>query len=609
MSLFFVKARTALALGPGNLYRALSYRLGVKAGLNPVRRLTAQSPSGPFFAQPSRQVQDLPATGQWASEVRYFGLWPVAVGESPPDWHLNPLTGVRVPNPEREWWRIADFDEAVGDIKCIWEASRFDWVLAFAQRACSGGDTAIGRLNQWLTHWCQQNAPYHGPNWKCGQEASIRLLHLAMSAVILDQHRQPLSGLVALVGLHLKRIEPTISYAMAQDNNHGTSEAAALYIGGSWLMKNGLPEGERYYRAGKRWLENRACRLIERDGSFSQYSVNYHRVMLDTFSMVEVWRRKFDLPALSTSFQAKVRAAARWLYAFVDESTGDAPNIGANDGARLLPLTDTGYRDFRPSVQLAMALFVSQRAYREAGAWDLPAQWLGLSAPVAVAELPGSQQFDQGGYVVLREGGSKAVLRYPRFRFRPGQADALHLDLWHDGRNLLCDAGSFSYNVESEWLNYFPGTASHNTVQFDDRDQMPRLSRFLFGDWLRTCNLEPLARGDGVVTCAAGYRDGKGATHNRHIVLGANSLQVRDDISGFTGKAILRWRLRPGGWVMDGNGVSNGTQRLSVAANVDIVRCELVEGWESRYYLEKTPLPVLEVEVATAGVLITEYHW
>ncbi|MNZ98812.1 hypothetical protein D3C78_1181140 [compost metagenome] len=60
---------------------------------------------------------------------------------------------------------------------------------------------------------------------------------------------------------------------------------------------------------------------------------------------------------------------------------------------------------------------------------------------------------------------------------------------------------------------------------------------------------------------------------------------------------------------MDGNGVSNGTQRLSVAANVAIVRCELVEGWESRYYLEKTRLPVLEVEVATAGVLITEYHW
>lgn len=49
-----------------------------------------------------------------------------------------------------------------------------------------------------------------------------------------------------------------------------------------------------------------------------------------------------------------------------------------------------------------------------------------------------------------------AMLRYPRFRFRPSQADALHLDLWLEGRNLLRDAGTYSYNTESAWLSYFP---------------------------------------------------------------------------------------------------------------------------------------------------------
>ncbi|MNZ11429.1 Heparinase II/III-like protein [compost metagenome] len=609
MSLFFVKVRTAIALGAGNLCRALGYRLGVKIGLNPVRRLTADVPTGPFFAPPSRWERSLPSTAQWAREACYYGRWPVSVGEAPPDWHLNPLTGVRVPNPDREWWRIEDFDTAVGDIKSIWEASRFDWALAFSQRACHDGGASITKLNQWLTHWCLENRPYYGPNWKCGQESSIRVLHLAMSAVILDQHREPLPGLVALITLHLKRIEPTISYAIAQDNNHGTSEAAALYVGGSWLMKSDHPEGERWYLLGRRWLENRVERLVESDGSFSQYSVNYHRVMLDTLSITEVWRQKLELPVFSVTFKARSRAAVNWLYNFVDESTGDVPNIGANDGARLLPLTDTDFRDFRPSVQLAMALFCARRAYSVAGAWDYPLQWLGLSDPVTATERPGSQQFDQGGYAVLRQKGSTAILRYPRFRFRPGQADALHLDLWHGGCNLLRDAGSFGYNVEAEWLRYFPGTASHNTVEFDGRDQMPRLSRFLFGDWLSTSNLEPLIEGSGGVSCAAGYRDGSGAAHTRHVCLGANSLQVRDQISGFAGKAVLRWRLAPGDWLLDGNSAVNGAQRLSVTGNIPIVRCELVEGWESRYYLEKTPVPVLEVEVADAGILLTEYHW
>lgn len=37
-------------------------------------------------------------------------------------------------NSDRNWWEIPDFDLAVGDIKAVWEASRFDWVPALAQK-------------------------------------------------------------------------------------------------------------------------------------------------------------------------------------------------------------------------------------------------------------------------------------------------------------------------------------------------------------------------------------------------------------------------------------------------------------------------------------------
>ena len=45
-----------------------------------------------------------------------------------------------------------------------------------------------------------------------------------------------------------------------------------------------------------------------------------------------------------------------------------------------------------------------------------------------------------------------AMLRYPRFKFRPSQADALHVDLWVDGENLLRDARAYSYNPDPQWL-------------------------------------------------------------------------------------------------------------------------------------------------------------
>jgi hypothetical protein len=617
MTGLFTKVRTAWALGGWNITRAVGYKLGLKLGLNPVRRLKAATPSGTFFSMPSVTGSvAIPVVSGWQSEASLFSHLPFALSHAPPDWLANPFNGQRVAEPERDWWRIPDFDTAVGDIKLIWELSRLDWVLPFAQRAQQDDTVALDRLNAWLADWCEHNPPYKGPNWKCGQEASIRVMHLAMATLILGQVRTASPGLLDLVRLHLQRIAPTVQYAMAQDNNHGTSEAAALFMGGSWLVAVGVPEGESWARMGRRWLEERAARLIGLQGSFSQYSLNYHRVMLDTFCMAEIWRQHLELPAFSANWQSRALAATQWLRHMVNPDNGDVPNVGANDGARLLQLTNTTYRDYRPSVSLAMALFAGQRAYTQSGPWEHALQWLGVAVPLEVAPPPQSYVADDGGFAVLRSGRAMAMLRYPRFHFRPSQADALHLDLWLGQDNLLRDAGSFSYNTEPQLFNYFGGTASHNTVQFDDRDQMPRLSRFLFGDWLKADGVQPLPGSAEATEFAAGYRVRRGARHHRVVSLQAGRLQVVDHVQGFTTKAVLRWRLQPGDWrlVSSRKGLqlvlgSDGVVTIGVSATVPVLRCELVQGWESRHYLEKTPVPVLEVEVQQSCSLTTEVDW
>ena len=612
MSDFSTKALTALRLGLPNLGRAIGYKLGVRAGINPVRRLKAEVPAGPFFAAetPCSSRPTVPRAG-WYKHAEAFGLPLPDINASMPNWLAGCYSGQPVPLAGREWWQIPDFDPSVGDIKTVWEASRFDWVLACVQNHLCGDAAAHQRLEAWLADWLVHNPPYKGPNWKCGQEASIRVMHLAMAAQMLGEAQSTSQALLQLIQAHLLRIAPTLQYAMAQDNNHGTSEAAALFIGGSWLELHGEQQGSTWARLGRKWLENRAARLIEVDGSFSQYSLNYHRVMLDTLCMVELWRQKHGLSAFSSRFYARAKKATQWLRAMTQPENGDGPNLGANDGARLLPLTDTDYRDYRPSVQLASVLFMQARAYEDDGSWNMPLTWLDLELPSAILSPAASTQFDQGGYMVLRNGRSMAMLRYPRFRFRPSQADTLHLDLWIDGENWLRDAGSYSYNTEPEWLAYFPGTAAHNTVQFDDHDQMPRLSRFLFGDWLKTSSLEPLTVSPEEQTCAAGYQDRKGCKHLRKLAMTASSVVVVDEVRGFRRRAVLRWRLRPGTWSLDAENrtLTLDGFRLKVAADVPLLRFELIEGWESRYYLQKTPVPVLEVEIDQPGKLISTFEW
>ncbi len=610
--LLVTKARTAYLLGVMNLLRVLAYRLGVRTGVNPVRSLVAPVPQGPFFVD-QRMTQMLcgaPLPANWYASLRYFGVFELPISEVPPAWHANVLLGQAIGQPDRPWWQIPDFDGRVGDIKVVWEASRFDWVLACAQHAVAGDKEALQRLDAWLCDWSRANPPYLGPNWKCGQEASIRVMHLAMAARLLGQHSSPSDSLLDLIDLHLQRIAPTIGYAVAQDNNHGTSEAAALFIGGSWLYRHRpASRGAKWQAMGRRWLENRIARLISPDGSFSQYSVNYHRVMLDTLSMAELWRRDLALDAFSALFYERAQAATKWLRAMTRGDNGDAPNLGANDGARLLPLSVTDYRDYRPSVQLAMTLFSGKSAWSGAGSWNEPLLWLGLPVPDQVEPPPVTRLFDDGGYACLYRGRAFVALRYPRFRFRPSQADALHLDLWLDGENVLRDAGSYSYNAGDEWLSYFPGTGSHNTVQFDGRDQMPRISRFLFGDWLKVSGKPVFITTEVADRVEVGYRDGWRAEHQRKVALEVGRMVVEDRVAGFRKNAVLRWRLQPGEWTRERTTWTNGRVRLTVVTDLPVDRMALAEGWESRYYLQKTALPVLEVEVSQAGTIRTIVEW
>ena len=236
--------------------------------------------------------------------------------------------------------------------------------------------------------------------------------------------------------------------------------------------------------------------------------------------------------------------------------------------------------------------------------------WDGLisSCRGDVRPNPASADFPNGGYSLLRNENMFALFNLPRYRFRPSQADALHVDLWCDGVNVLRDGGTYSYSEDEEMFDYFGGTNSHNTVQFDDRDQMPRLSRFLFGAWLKATEVVPLSKNGNGMTAAAGYRDYKGACHHRTIRLTDRKLSVIDKISDFDRKAVLRWRLQPGSWQVDENRVTNGKQVVEVKSTAALVRFEVVEGWESRYYMQKTPIPVLELEVDQECTLTTEFR-
>lgn len=616
------KLRTLWRLGPANLARAALYRALLRAGYYR-RRLPLGAPlRGPFFvfpesSTPPRRPALADAAGWTAKAHRVLGgelpVFSNGWREAgfPPRWQRSLITQIDEPAHALHWSALSDFALAGGDVKGYWESSRFDGLLILALGWLASGRAEFrDGIGRWLDDWCSHNPANAGLQWKCGQETGLRLMHMLLAADLLARWGGVAStpALADFVRQHAERIAPTMLYAVAQDNNHGTSEAAALFIAGLFLERQGdAANGRRYAALGRHWLEERIGRLVVTDGSFSQHSTNYHRLMLDTCAMAETLRRSYGQPAFSAHARERLAAATRWLATLTDAQSGDTPNLGANDGARLFVLDGSAYRDFRPSLRWAARLFLdaAPKAPDERLAWlDLDAGATG-APPV---QTRATQLLPEGGYARLGTAGAWALLRLPRFRFRPSHADALHLDLWIDGVNRLRDGGSYSYNADAQWLRYFGGTASHNTVQFDDRDQMPRLSRFLFGDWLEAEELVLDETGTGFT---AAYRDAQGARHRRRVRLEPGRCVVVDEVSGLRHKAVLRWRMAPsdGGWRCADGVWSDAHLRIAVRSSAPIARFECVEGWESRHYDEKSPLPVLEVEVDTDATLTTEITW
>ena len=89
------------------------------------------------------------------------------------------------------------------------------------------------------------------------------------------------------------------------------------------------------------------------------------------------------------------------------------------------------------------------------------------------------------------------------------------------------------------------------------------------------------------------------------MTLRADELSVVDRLQGFKRRAVLRWRLAPVDWLQNETGCISTVGRIRVESDVPIRRMSLENGWESRHYLEKSTIPVLEVEIDQAPAVLT----
>lgn len=592
-------------LGYWNVAYMLWYRTSLKLGMRKAKFSSGNPVKGNFYKSTSL-ASNYPEV--WKPEVRakaealmqgqidYFHHHSFEVG-NPPNWFTNPFEDSVLNNPDKHWTELSDFELNTGDIKILWEPSRFDWLTDLARAYKVFGDEKyLIRLNAWLQDWSQKNPKNCGPNWKCGQETAIRVMKLVTASQILDQDFEASQPLQQLIFEYLERISGNINYAIAQDNNHGTSEAAGLYIGSTFLLKQkelhvSSKKLNSYKKRGRKLLVSRILKLIAAEGTFAQQSVTYHRVVVDTLSWVVYAMQRYKEPKFSTQVNDRLLKLGEWQIIMTANKQGNPPNLGSNDGAMFENLHQCGYRDFRPSTQLFFGVFLNKRVYynQDHDGFDEALWWRYhtsyLNFPLYKSDQPKFGVLDKQ-FLYIKEEQLGLYMRLPQDQFRPSSSDAFHIDLWIDGDNVLCDSGTYSYNSGSE-TDRFKSVAAHNTVQFDHHEQMPKISRFLYGSWLKSSILKPLEKKSGIYSFTASYKDYKKNKHHRSFQLDINlgQLTVTDTFDKpIETEATVFWHMP-----------INGELNLKATdQNSGSLRPKISSTEASLYYLEKHPVQNLQ---------------
>jgi len=424
-------------------------------------------------------------------ELQYFNAEWLNIGKDY-NWITNPSNGYQY-DAKKHWSEIPDLSEEAGDIKFVWEKSRFSYLLTLIRYDYHFGEDLSEFVFSEIESWIDANPINQGPNWRCSQETSLRvfnwcyaLYYYQNSSALTEQRWQKIQNVIYASVHHVYH---HIDFSrIAVRNNHAITETLFLTL--SDILFPFIPETKRWAKEGSKWLEQEVNYQIYDDGTFLQFSMNYHRVVIQLLSFgISVYAK--NERQFSDYVYTKAYKSLNFLYQCMQDENGWLPNYGSNDGALFFPLSDSDYRDYRPQLNTLHLVLTNQPLFQQREVnedWEWIQGQLGQERFEPIVKKLGTQSFDIGGYYLCRTKDFLTFIRCGSHKDRPAQADNLHVDIWYKGENILRDSGTYKYNTDKEKLDYFMGSKSHNVVMVEKHSQMLKGGRFIWYYWTQKKN-------------------------------------------------------------------------------------------------------------------------
>jgi hypothetical protein len=552
-----------------------------------------------------------------------------------PDWFLDPGTGRRAPQAELAF-RIDHRDESVtGNVKSVWELSRHHHLTVLAAAWwLTGDDRYTDVVGRQLRSWWAGNPFLSGIHWTSGIELGVRLISWVWIRRLLDGWPGTRSlfedneDALRQIRWHQEYLAAFRSRGSSA-NNHVVAEACgglAAACAFPWYA-----ESERWRIGSAALFESQLVANTFPSGVNRELATDYHRFVTELGVLVLAEADRSGHPLRESTRRLLARsldAAAAQL-----DTTGRPPRQGDGDEGRGLVLDP-------PDADPWATLLASGASVIGPAEWWPPVQRgvtstvVGaLSASPEVSDRPPNvlSAFEDAGIYVLRTAPGEAPEIWCRCDGGPqgflaiaahGHADALSVEVRHEGVDILADPGTYCYHGEPDWRSYFRSTRAHNTIEVDGVSQSVEGGPFLWST-LTDSVVDQADLSASVQTWSArhtGYaRLDPAITHNREVALDAvaRQLSVVDTLNGSTRHtARLFWHLGPDISLDLHDGVAElvwsgagGEQHARLHLPAELVwsahrgETEPILGWYSPRFGERVPSNTLVGEGAWRGTM------
>lgn len=399
----------------------------------------------------------------------------------PVQWHRDPTSGATLPLMRgKKYHSLGVYSKA--DIVYLRFLNRHTYLLYLAIYVGITGKEA-DLLKKLLRSWMKENPYLEGLSWSDSWQVGARVINwsLILSFAWKELEKDP-DFLQEMAQVHIQQASFVYRHPAkySSANNHllceyiACSFAVLLYPDSNFAKEH----GEHIFKD----LEKEVQRQYYSDGFHREQSLAYQWFTLDYLLLFV-----HSASAMNISIPAEIPQ-------MVEKGLGALSKIIPKNG-QIPHLCDGGfenthdmYYQFFPEINKYFSLLYRGALFFQRKEWirtELPDErcrlLYGGHIPAFLNKKSSKEStktlhLKDAGYYIFEQEAFRLLFDVGPFgletTYAHAHADCLSILMDVNGKPFLIDSGTYDYHPKDrKWRNYFRGTASHNTIQIDQKDQ------------------------------------------------------------------------------------------------------------------------------------------